>query len=241
MRRHRAHYDVIVMIIQKGFGHCREIRHANANRTHGGVGVFVKEKLFEQFDVSVLDNTYDGILCLLFKDKVTEFCFTVYCCYLPPENSPYGRDSTGFFTHLLSQIYLNSYVNASFICGDLNCRVGDRQQSITEVDDIPAREIIDTVVNKHGEALFDLLIESRMVNTNGRVCGTNAFTSVSGRGKSVVDYFAVPHENINCCSSFNVHPIAEITDQCSLEFTLSESCKVPDHSHLTLHYQPNCI
>ena len=59
------------------FGHCREIRHANVNRTHGGVGVFVKEKLFEQFDVSVLDNTYDGILCLLFKDKVTEFCFTV--------------------------------------------------------------------------------------------------------------------------------------------------------------------
>ena len=49
------------------------------------------------------------------------------------------------------------------------------------------------------------------------------------------------HENMNCCSSFNVHPIAEIIDQCSLEFTLSESCKVPDHSPLTLHNQPNCI
>ena len=101
------------------FGHCRGIRHVNANRTHGGVGVFVKEKLFEQFDVSVLDNTYGGILCLLFKDKGTEFCFTVYCCYLPPENSPYGRDSTGFFAHLLSQIYLNTYVDAPFICDDL--------------------------------------------------------------------------------------------------------------------------
>ena len=40
---------------------------------------------------------------------------------------------------------------------------------------------------------------------------------------------------------FNVHRIAEIIDQCSLEFTLSERCKVPDHSPLTLHYQPNCI
>ena len=73
------------------------------------------------------------------------------------------------------------------------------------------------------------------------MCGTNAFTSVSGRGKSVVDYFAVPHENINCCSSFNVHPIAEIIYQCSLEFNLSERCKDPDHSPLTVHYQPNCI
>ena len=44
-----------------------------------------------------------------------------------------------------------------------------------------------------------------------------------------------------CCSSFNVHPIAEIINQCSLEFTLSENCKVPDHSPLPLHYQPNCL
>ena len=48
-------------------------------------------------------------------------------------------DSAGFFAHLLSQIYLNSYVDASFICGDLNCRFGGWQEAITEVDDIPAR------------------------------------------------------------------------------------------------------
>ena len=63
------------------FGHCRSVRHVKAKRTHGGIGVFIKEALFQTYAISVLDNSFDGIMCLLFQDKISEYCFTVYCCY----------------------------------------------------------------------------------------------------------------------------------------------------------------
>ena len=138
--------------------------------------------LFKKYWISILDKSYDGILCVLFKDKISEYCFIVYSCYLPPEHSPHGRDSNAFFTHLLSLIYTNSYVDAYFTCGDFNSRLGDKQESICEVGDIPKRTVIDTILNRHGEAFYDFLVESRMFVANGRVEGANDFTSISARG-----------------------------------------------------------
>ena len=221
------------------FGHCRSVRHVKAKRTHGAIGVFIKEALFQTYAISVLDNSFDGIMCLLFQVKISEYCFTVYCCYLPPENSPYGRDSTAFFTHLLSLIYLHSYVDCSFVFGDLNSRIGDKQDAIMVVDDVPRRETIDSVQNKHGESFLDFLIEARMFITNGRVNGRDEFTSVSARGKSVVDYFAVPHENIGNCISCDVQPVSAIIESCGLEPMVAERSKAPDHSLVSLKFKLN--
>ena len=222
------------------YGHCRTFRHVRANRTHGGVGIFVRDSIFECYNVSTLDKSYDGILGLLFKNKTTNYMFSVYSCYLPPENSPHGRDSVNFFSHLLSQIYVNSFVDASFTCGDFNSRLGEHQESIDNVDDIPQRSIIDNTCNKHGEAFNDFLMEAKMVVTNGRVKGSDAYTSVSGRGKAVVDYIAVAHENYNDCISFDVFPITEFIEQNSLEQVVSEHCKVSDHSPLSLKFKTAC-
>ena len=204
--------------------------------TYGGVGIFIKETLLNSYTAEILDNSYEGILCLLLKDKISEFSFTVYCCYLPPEYSPYGRDSTSFFTHLLSLIYLNNYVDCSFVLGDFNGRLGEKSDIISAVDNIPARDVIDFTQNKHGEALLDFLIEARMVVTAGRVAGQNDFTSISSKGTSVVDYIAVPHENIGDCSLFNVKTVSDIISENRLESMVSSTCKAPDHSLLTLKY-----
>ena len=220
------------------YGHCRNIKHIRSKLTYGGIGLFIKESLFDTYNISVLDKSYEGILCLLLRDKISEFTFTVYCCYLAPEQSPYGRNSAGFYNHLLSLMYLHNFVDASFCLGDFNGRISDKSDIINAVDDECAtRNVIDSGHNQHGDALLDFLIESRMVVTNGRIpLGSNNFTSISSRGSAVVDYIAVPHENMVNCSYFNVDTMSEILSKYNLESMLSTTCKAPDHSLLSLKY-----
>ena len=193
--------------------------------------------MYQTYHVSTLDISYDGILALLFKDKISGYCFTLYNIYLPPENSPYGRNNTAFYTHLLSLVYLHSYVDCSFICGDNNSRISDRHDVISDIDIIPEREAVDTHLNKHGEAFLDFLIEARMAVTNGRVPGRNAFTSCSVRGTAVVDYFAVPLENVAHCISCDVYPLNESIESAGLHSLISERCKASDHSPVKLTYR----
>ena len=104
----------------------------------------------------------DGILGLLFQDKVSNFQFIIFCCYLLPEDPPWGRDSDSFYAHLLGQIYIHNYVDTYFICGDLNGRIGNHNDFTRDVDHLPDWRIIDKEMNKHGEALIDFLLESKM-------------------------------------------------------------------------------
>ena len=184
-----------------------------------------------------MNNSYEGILCLLFKDKITGYSFTVYCCYLPPENSPYGRDSTSFFTHLLCLIYLHNYTDSSFIFGDINARLGNKQDLIHDIDDEMSRTVIDATSNTHGDAFLDFLMESRMLVANGRVPGCNEFTSISSKGRSVVDWFAVPHDIIGNCTSCDVLSVSSLIETYGLASLVSERCKPPDHSIVTLTFK----
>ena len=222
-------------------GHCRKKRHIKSKKTHGGVGIFIKKSLYETYNISVIDNSYEGILGILLKDKITEYCFTVFCCYLPPEHSPHGRDSNAFFTHLLSMRYLHSYADSCFILGDFNSRVSDKKDAISAIDPVIDRNTIDYTLNKHGESFLDFLKESCMVITNGRINGENNFTSISSRGKSVVDFVVIPIENIDECVNCSVHLVSEIIEDNNFESFISEKCKPPDHSPLILSFRPKSI
>ena len=77
----------------------------------------------------------------------------IFVCYLPPDNSPYGKDVDGFFQHLTAQLHLASDADLIFICGDMNARVGEQNDLLTDqIEDIciPKRKIIDFTTNKHG-------------------------------------------------------------------------------------------
>ena len=52
---------------------------------------------------------------------------------------------------------------------------------------VPPREVIDVVRNNQGEDFVDFLKGVNMVVVNGRK-GRDAYTCVSGKGCSVVDY-----------------------------------------------------
>ena len=79
----------------------------------------------------MVDKSFDGILGILLTSKQTGYKIVIYSVYLPPENSPLGRNVVDFFSHLLGQIYLLSDNDAILVCGDLNFRLGACQMLLT--------------------------------------------------------------------------------------------------------------
>ena len=164
------------------FGNNR-VKHVKAPKGSGGVGFCVRSELLKMYKIEVLDREMHGILGLQFKHLQSDYCFVVFTCYLPPEMSPWGRDASGFFSHLLSQIYLCSHTDAVYVSGDFNSRVGNLDDYLKEIDDVPLRVALDEYVNKHGESLIEFLRDSKMCLINGRICPLDDnYTSVSIKG-----------------------------------------------------------
>lgn len=161
---------------------------------------------------------------------------SIVAIYLSPENSLWGRDSINFFSHLISLIYSCSESDFTIVCGDFNARLGDLDDFIPDVDDLCSRLSIDSVKNKHGEALIEFLKEVKMCIVNGRVglANNDDYTCISVRGRSVVDYFLVPHINLSHCSNFKVLTVSDLLEKYSLQGLISDRCKPPDHSILSL-------
>ena len=88
-----------------GFGNNRKLLHRNAKRGSVGVGFFVRNDLFLDFNVSVLDDNNEGILWLKLTHKSENFTILPCVCYLPPKNSSRYFDVNNFFDNLLSDIY----------------------------------------------------------------------------------------------------------------------------------------
>ena len=61
-----------------------------------------------------------------FFHRETEYKFILVTVYLPPDNSLYGRDSTGFFSHLTNLIYMHTDYDAIYIAGDSSGRIGNK-------------------------------------------------------------------------------------------------------------------
>ena len=96
-----------------------------------------------------------------------------------------------------------SHLGDIAISGDLNSRIGDRQEAhynintdghayqIAEVSAIPPRRSHDPHINGHSRKLLQLMTNYDMVVTNGRVCGylSGNYTCFQRKGSPVVDMF----------------------------------------------------
>ena len=129
------------------YGHNRHSTHIRAPKGSGGVDIFVRNDLFSHFNISILDKSYDGILGISIISKETEYSNAIFSSYLPPESSTWGRDATGFFTHLLAEIYTLSEYDSIILCGDVNSRIGLLNDSISGIDEISQRKTIDKTYN----------------------------------------------------------------------------------------------
>lgn len=224
------------------FDNCRKSTHVNAPTASGGVGLLVKESMVELFDVTEVDKTYTDILALRFSHKKSDFSFLVISAYLPPENSPWGRDAFSFFNHLLQLIYNNCDTDAVFILGDLNSRVGNLSDFDDLLDCIPNRCInVDDKINSHGRSLIDFLIDAKCCIANGRISqeSSNKFTFHSVRGLSLVDYILVPHDNLVLCDNFNIESCTDIISKLQIQQLVSPQSRIPDHALLSMHVKLN--
>ena len=217
------------------FGFNRTIRHVRAVRGSGGVGILIKNTVLNAFEVTYVDKSMEGIISMRLQDKVTKFNIFIMNGYLPPENSPHSCNSTDFFAYMLTQLYLNYDADFIMVCGDFNCRTGKMQDTLTDVDCIQPRDILDEQKNNFGELFMEFLNDSKLCMLNGRISKQhNNFTSISPKGKAVVDYMLTFHDCLDNCRSFKVSTMSDVIEKHQLQNLISEQCKPPDHSVLNV-------
>ncbi len=207
--------------------------HRNAPGTWGGVGFLIKTELLQQYTHKIIEKSYEGIFGLELIHNATSISLLLVCCYLPPENSPYGRNIDGFLSHLeqISFTYSAEYDRIIF-GGDVNARIGSLSDIEHDIDiNLPERKPIDLVSNSHGTSFAQFLKDCKLCVLNGRFDpAKDNFTYVSTRGKSVVDYFFCSHKTFEICSDFEVKTCTELANEYNLSNLIGHKSKLPDHS-----------
>jgi hypothetical protein len=210
----------------KFYGYNRSFIKKTAKVASGGVGILLKYSIVSNNYIAITDITYEGILSLTLTNKITTKQVNITVCYLPPERSQYGRDTQGFYDHLLQLMYQVTECDSVVVGGDFNGRIGNKVDYIPDIDNITGRKPLDLDSNSHGEALFEFLKESKMGVINSCVTTQHDnYTSVSGRGKAVVDYLITPHTYLDHIVECSVHTVKDLCDSRSY----NPDCKLPDH------------
>lgn len=214
----------------------RKEANIRGRKGYGGVAMLFKNEMFDIFNVKLLDKTRDGVIVVRLEHKFTHYTVILIGCYLPPEQSTWGRDAVGFYAHLLNIIYNYSESDAIYICGDFNSRIGNKKDYIDVIDNLSQRNVLDSTVNNHGICLHDFLLDSCYCIVNGRISPeADNFTFLHSRGRSVVDYFLVSCENIELCKSFEViSPLQVFHKYCSND-DICTTGSISDHSVLVLN------
>lgn len=228
---HLLNDDVLSLDNYRFYGLNRTHIHVNARKGSGGVGFLIKENILQEFDVSVLESSYEGILWLKLIHKYDDFVLLPCVCYLPPENSSRHVDANVFFDNLLTDVYQYQNDGLLYICGDFNSRCGDMDDYIRGIDTVPERSIIDFKSNFYGEMFVEFLINTNMCMLNGRNSINNDFTSVSTKGLSVVDYCFTNHADFSFFKEFSVIRTADLINQAH-NIDILAATNIPDHSFL---------
>ena len=76
-----------------------------------------------------------------------------------------------------------------------------------------------------------------MCTLNGRFDSSlDKYTSVSGRGRAVVDYICVPHDIFQQCNTFKVISVNSIIQEHNLHSLLGHPSKAPDHAFILTEF-----
>ncbi len=106
-----------VLSYYEWIGHNRKCTHVNAPHTFGGVGIFVKNDIMNNFKVQIIDKDFDGSLAVTFVNITSEYTFVIIA-YLPPEHSMWGRDGTAFYKQLVTLSYSLNDADMILLAGD---------------------------------------------------------------------------------------------------------------------------
>ena len=150
--------------------------------------------------------------------------------YIPPENSPYSN-KIDYFEVLSKEVAYYASMGEIMLMGDFNSRMGHKLESHVSFRDIinddtknmdlyltmnnqkesaqlMERNNSDTIINKQGKELLDLINSAHLVITNGRVPGdlSGHLTCHKYNGSSVVDYCIVSNAIFKNVISMQVYP-----------------------------------
>ena len=85
--------------------------------------------------------------------------------------------------------------------------------------------------------LWIFLLVSRMCISNGRATAEfDDFTSVSTKGRAVVDYIAVSQECVQNCVKCEGLCMSDVIERYNLQRLIGLSCLPPDHSAISLSF-----
>ena len=228
--------EVISVDEYKWYGHNRVDLSSRAVRGSGGVGVLIKKSVLSMYVVEVIDKSVDGILWILLKPRWAGEELGICVCYFPPESSSRGDASQEFFDVLASQLFKFGSGRGVFVCGDFNARCGNL--SDCEVGDIVSRCGIDEVVNKFGELLVGFLKDTGMCMVNGRGSSVlDNLTSVSTKGRAVVDYCITTWNDLNRLVDFRVFLVSQLCEMVEYQGDV----KLPDHSLLSWLWEVDVV
>ena len=227
--------NVINVEKYKWYGNNRVNQNIRSPKGSGGVGILVRKSIFENYNVSVCENNWDGIFGLTFKSNYNNINIGIFVCYLPPQNSIWGKESEALFAHLINMLYNTSYLDCIVICGDFNARIGNLQDFVSGIDNLPNRNVIDQIKAGHGESFIEFVKDAKLCILNGRITPEfDDYTCVSGKGASIVDYIMTRHNTLHNCKKSEVKLVSDLTNQFNLYKMISGKSKPPDHSLLML-------
>ncbi len=211
-------------------GNNRRNISATARRGSGGVGILVKDNLYSSFDFNILDDEVEDILWVKMTSKSEGAHLLICVCYLPPAGSSRVVDVSDYFDKLLTQVSQYQNIGRIVLGGDFNSRCANTSDYIEGVDEIGDRESLDEHENSYCNFFLDFLISSSFCMLNGRL-GNNDFTSISEKGKSVVDYICIPHSQISDHLDFNITTVSDIANKYDIPLP-NKLSQMPDHSVL---------
>ena len=236
-KTHLVRDDCLSVPGYKWFGHNRTTLHKRALRRSGGAGWLIKDSIINNYNVSVIDSSYEGILWLevAAKNLPNTILMRMAVCFLPPGCSSRHVNAAEFLDTLLHQVYEYQHNGITMISGDFNSRVGSLFDCIVGVDEIPPRNIIDTTTNGYCNFLLDFLFSAEFYLLNGRNFHNNDYTRVGSTCCSVVDYCLIPHEKLDLFTEFRITHARELFQSSGCVGEMDPRSGIPDHSLLSWH------
>ena len=146
------------------------------------------------------------IIGVRLEHRELQYNLVIFSCYLPPE----GGTHLLFFTHLLAQVYPLE-ADVIQLCRDFNSCISNKDDCIGDTDNVTPRVARDLSMNSQGESLLKFLKDCKCCVLNGRINpDTDNLTSISSRGRAVVDYIITPHDCLDTCIDLKVITSSEI-------------------------------
>ena len=115
-----------------GFNNKNQLKKARSGS--GGVRIFLKCNILDEWNFSEIDRNIDGLYVVCLTHKTNDFKLVLNPCYLPPENSSWGMESDAYFNYLLSTLYSIEDMDLFIGGGDINARIGHNNDFIVDVD-----------------------------------------------------------------------------------------------------------